>query len=432
MSIAAGDMWHPQEDPLSDDEQDDPSPQPSCRHPRLIHPDDVTIFFDFDEMFFAFTIEEQLQFAIAFKRNPKSFERIAQDVIGRNRWECQRHYYSVKFDGRFKTKTWEETNLKHKKPQRALSELDTRMEGFTAVDGKIPVPETKEMRDLLAHRMQLIPINEEIKRLLALVPNSERVYANALTRAQEAQDAERAAPKPLRKETIATKYKAARKDVKPFEELRHALEEIDAEVADMIKQLATSRISYEETKAEYESGDDGSEMNMRCWNYFIKYYKTELAWIDGSLKGMFDETHKIERPDDDVASSNLLKKLLMVKAGAMRLSSDRKALEERVARQYKGFGVDRHEVSAIEEALAGREAQIAQLNGILEKVIGLIVDGLDETMGSSGDTKGADSSENGVGGGEIDAEADHAEDEEEEEYESEDEENDDDYVESDG
>lgn len=253
MSNTRDKMWRPRRDSLSsEDEREQSPPQPRRRQPRLIHPDDVPFVFDFDEILYAFTVEEHLQFAIAFKRHPKDFELIAQQVTGCNRWEYLRHYYSVKHNGRFKTKTWDETNIKHKKPHRALPELDPRMEGFTAVDGKIPRPDTQEMRDLLAHRMRIIPINEEINRLLALVPNAEQTYADALSRAEEAQNAERVGPKPQGKETIFAKYKTAKKNVKSCEELRRALEDVEAEVIGMLKQLAESRISYEETKAEYE------------------------------------------------------------------------------------------------------------------------------------------------------------------------------------
>lgn len=134
--------------------------------PRLVDPDDVPHVFDYEKTFYSFTPEEHLRFAIAFRRNPKAFEFIAQDVPDRTQRECLQHYYSVKHDGRLKTNTWAETNVKHDKANRALPELDFRMQGLTAVDRKIPPSNTQAMRNRLARRMQMIPINEEIKRLL--------------------------------------------------------------------------------------------------------------------------------------------------------------------------------------------------------------------------------------------------------------------------
>jgi len=68
-------------------------------------PETLTTVFEYNPTITPFSGEEQLVFAAAFKETPKEFVMIAAVLPRRTEKNCTKHYYSYKWDGRFKTKS---------------------------------------------------------------------------------------------------------------------------------------------------------------------------------------------------------------------------------------------------------------------------------------------------------------------------------------
>lgn len=143
---------------------------------RLLAPETLVNKFDYRSDFDSFDDNEQLHFAVAFKEWEKDFARIAAVIPGRTAAECNRHYYANKQDGRFKTSSQRQRD--ENKPQEA---------GFTNHDAgdeedELPVKPHREKKPEDPEEPEdydVVPIDEEIKRLRALVENHGRLYLKA-------------------------------------------------------------------------------------------------------------------------------------------------------------------------------------------------------------------------------------------------------------
>lgn len=354
--------------------------------PKKIRPEDVIYAFGFDNHVNEFTSEEQLRFAIAFKRTPKAFDQIAAQIPLRLPTECKDHYYSKKLDGRFKTKSWEATNIKHEKKKfAALPEGDRRMQGLPTTNGLV-TPTSQEQHDHVMRLMKLVPIDQEIDRLLKAIPWAASKYADALADARKEQDAREAAETEQQradKSNKKAKKKSSVDPIKPFEELRATLETTGTSVTGILREFAMAQEGFQEALSDHDPNHNLSEVNLRTWRRLVQFHKDRLWWIDDALVAAFDENKKIDDPEGQLVTPQVHLDLLSIKAGIARPESDRKSLVKQIKVQESRKGRrrdnDAGEVNASAEALAGREAQIEELKSLARTIRATMDDAFSES-----------------------------------------------------
>jgi hypothetical protein len=124
------------------------------------NPGDLVEVFNYNETCEPFTVDEEVTFAEVFKNIPKDFAAIAEFLPGRPRQECLKHYYDKKADGRFKTQS-----LKQREAQKG-----PKKDMYNYGDEQPVIQKGNE---------NVIPINEAIKRLRALVQDDGTLLPSA-------------------------------------------------------------------------------------------------------------------------------------------------------------------------------------------------------------------------------------------------------------
>lgn len=381
---------------------------------RLVDPKQAMAVLDFPKSFSEFTVEEQLQFAIAHKQFPKNFLRIGQEMPGKTRQECMRHYYRYKHDGRFETETLEE---RPKKNMEKLPPSDRRRPENIDTNGLGVIRAQIGRSDIT----QAIPLDLEIERLFAFLPAAQhatyrqrlavatRAHADRVAAAEKAareaeleeqREAKRERARAKKARAKANKSRGTIQQVAKEPEVQAAVQPqktLDANalfsrlhqsLENMRQGLAALLAGYEEAATMLSKAEEDQRLQDT-----YETHRQRVLLIGNMLRALFDGTEEMDRKfdkefahlDQQELVVQLALCLISAKTGIVQLKLDKERLDAKIAAFPKkatrrGGAETPVELQAMQEE---RELQLVQLKSLAEKLLELMEDELKEAEDES-------------------------------------------------